>query len=721
MRSTLAVVCMLSLGASMMYGQNVELIGKLKKDIVDADDQKKFDILTDLSWEYRTSLPDSGIYYGLKAYTLGLELNRADLARPLNFIGVSYNHKGNHLDAYDFFTRALKTSEGRDDSLQIAHACNNLGRLFLEQGLLTKAHRYLDRSKRIFERLKDYASLAYAYQSIAAYNMAIKNNAQAEFNYKKAYEIRSIIQDKPRLVAAIIPLGKFYMDTDRINTALKYFRIGDSIAMSIHDELLIAEIKTHRGQCQLLKGNLDEAERLVTSGITRIEASGNLRLLPDAYLTMGQLQFKKNNFIKAKEYFTLMLKVSALRKDLRTRMEANFFLWQTLKKENSDNSATIDHYTQYLVLRDSLHTLESQQRTEQLKFHIEIEKRDKENEILRIRDFQKTAIILVLAVMIMLIGIILYTQIKFRAKILRINRQLEDRNQAIKNFNHILNEKRLMLEKHIHTLTNFSKNASIQAGRLEPALKDIVKAVAQNLNTSRVSIWLYNDAEQCIETLTLFESEPERFPDNIKLSFAQAPKYFAAIKQEKIIIAEDARTHPATSEFSDSYLIPGDIFSMLDVTFYEDEKLKGLLCCEQQHNTRKWTAEDRIFVSCMSDIISLALHIAQRTKYEEAITVQNTQIAKMNESLEIRVKQRTEELEEQNKKLMEYAFINSHVLRGPVSRIMGLINLFEHADVMETSEIVALLKKSSEELDTVVQKITAALHEGAHLTKEDFE
>jgi tetratricopeptide (TPR) repeat protein len=707
--------------ASATYGQNVKLIEKLKKELIDADDQKKFDILTDLSWEYRTSHPDSGIYYGLKAYALGLELNRADLARPLNFTGLSFNHKGNHLDAYDYFMRALETAEGRNDTLQIAHSCNNLGRLFLEQGLLAKSHQYLDRGKRIFDRLKDYPSLAYAYQSIAAYNMAIKNNTQAEFNYKKAYEIRLMTEDKPLLVAAIIPLGKFYMGTDRVNIALDYFRVADSIALSIHDAMLIAEIKTHRGQCELLKGNLDKAENLVGDGIATIEASGNLRLLPDAYLTMGQVQFKKNNFIKAKEYFTLMLKVSALRKDLRTRMEANFFLWQTLKKENSNDPATIDHYTQYLVLRDSLHTLEAQQRQAQLQFHIEIEKRDKENEILRIKDFQKTAIILVLVVLIILIGIILYTQIKFRGKVLRINRQLEDRNQAIKNFNHILNEKRLTLEKHIHTLTDFSKNPNIQAGHLELALKDIVRAVAHNLKVSRVSVWLYNEVEQCIETLVLFESEPERFIDNIKLSFAQAPKYFTAIRQEKIIIAEDARTHPATAEFSDFYMVPNDIFSMLDVTFYEDKKLKGLLCCEQQHNTRQWTAEDRIFVSSISDVVSLALHIAQRTAYELAITQQNTQIAKINESLEIRVKERTEELEEQNKKLMEYAFINSHVLRGPVSRIIGLINLFEHAEIMETSEIVSLLKKSSEELDMVVQKITEALHEGAHLTKEDFD
>lgn len=40
---------------------------------------------------------------------------------------------------------------------------------------------------------------------------------------------------------------------------------------------------------------------------------------------------------------------------------------------------------------------------------------------------------------------------------------------------------------------------------------------------------------------------------------------------------------------------------------------------------------------------------------------------------------------------------------------------------MEVSEIVGLLKKSGEELDQVVKKITEALHQGTHISKEDFD
>ncbi len=715
------VAAAIFLSALSCFSQNVELIRKLRKELNHSNEDQQFGLLTSLAWEYRAAHPDSAIHYGLKAYKLGQKLKRPDLARPLNFIGLAYNHKGNHLDAYDYFSSALSVAEDVQDSLQIAHACNNLGRLFMEQGLLSKSIKYLDRSKNIFDQLQDYPSLAYAYQSLAGYNMILKNTVAAEFNYLKAYEIRLKVDNSTELLSTIIQLGKFYMDNNQLDMALRYFHLGDSVGRSIRNDLFLAEIKTHTAECQLQKGNLREAEQLVAEGIATIEKAGNLRLLPDAYLTMGQIQFKKNDLLKAKEYFTLMLKVSSLRKDIKARMEAYFLLWQTFKKENNDEYAAVDHYTRYLNLRDSVRTLEADQRESQLRFHVEIEKKDKENEILKMRSREKTAVIFILALIIVLITVILYMQIRFRGKIIKINHLLEDRNKEIEKFNNILNEKNMTLERHVHALIEFSKNRNIQIGNIADAAKDIVYVTANHLKISQASIWIYDEKNECIETIARYNAEQNAYLPTISLSFKDAPNYFDAIKKEKIIVVEDAGVHSYTSEFRDTYFAANNIYSLLDVTFYLDGKLKGLLCCEHEHQIKQWTPEDKIFASSVADIVSLAFRTSQRLEHELHIKAQNKKIAQLNEGLEERVRQRTEELEAQNEKLMEYAFINSHVLRGPVSRILGLISLFDHAQEMETAEIVGLLRKSGHELDQVVKRITEALHEGTHLSKGDFE
>ncbi|MEJ0054313.1 MAG: hypothetical protein WDN75_00875 [Bacteroidota bacterium] len=59
------------------------------------------------------------------------------------------------------------------------------------------------------------------------------------------------------------------------------------------------------------------------------------------------------------------------------------------------------------------------------------------------------------------------------------------------------------------------------------------------------------------------------------------------------------------------------------------------------------------------------------------LQIQNEQVLQLNEVLEKRVSERTQELTDRNKILSDYAFMNAHLLRTPVSRIKGLINLFQ--------------------------------------------
>jgi hypothetical protein len=93
------------------------------------------------------------------------------------------------------------------------------------------------------------------------------------------------------------------------------------------------------------------------------------------------------------------------------------------------------------------------------------------------------------------------------------------------------------------------------------------------------------------------------------------------------------------------------------------------------------------------------------------LTYLNEQVRKMNHELEDRVSERTRELVERNEKLTEYAFMNAHLLRSPVSRIKGLINLFGIIKEKEEKEKVqSLLTETAEELDHVIHTISDRLN-----------
>src|SRR5574343_31916 len=65
------------------------------------------------------------------------------------------------------------------------------------------------------------------------------------------------------------------------------------------------------------------------------------------------------------------------------------------------------------------------------------------------------------------------------------------------------------------------------------------------------------------------------------------------------------------------------------------------------------------------------------------------------------------EIELQNQKLKEIAWTQSHIVRAPISQILGLAQLVleDKNATEETKELVAILNNSAQELDTIVKEI----------------
>ncbi len=700
-------------------GQNMTFVKKLRRELPNAKEPQAFLILNDLAWEYRVAYPDSGIYYGQSALVLGQKLKREDLARSMNMIGLCYYHKGDNLVAYEYFSQALKTAEANNDQLNFGHANNNLGRLFMEQGVRQKAHTYLSNAMNTFKSINDSSGLAYSLQGLGGYYKSTNELALSEKNYLEAYAIRLALGNTREIAVAQTQLGKLYMVQRNPQLAMKYFLKGDSTANVIGDRIVLSECKVNLAQSLIANGDLSKAETIAFDAVHHVEQSKNMRILPEAYLTMGQIYHRRGDLEKAKHYFTQTIDVSRARRDLNTRLEAYFFLWQADRLKQQQENA-FKNYSAYMTLKDSIRTLEAAQREAQLQFHLEIERKEAENEILKVQEQRKSAVIFILVLIVLSAAVILFLLIRTKKRILRVNHLLEDRNGVIKKMNHALEERNNTLEDHMTALVQFSKSRSISIGNLSRAARDIVSITAKQLKTSQVSIWIYHEENMSIQTIACYNREKDQFLDPAILFFDDAPAYFDAVKKQHTIVADDARNNPITKEFTEHYFIPNNIYSLMDVTFFLDGKLKGLLCCEHQHEIRVWTAEDRLFCRSVADIITLSFRTAQRLEYEMHIKEQNRQIASMNEDLEERVQQRTQELEAQNKKLAEYAFINSHLLRAPLSRILGLINVIDQEHNPKETELIGLLRRSGNELDEIIKKITETLNEGEYLSVEEL-
>jgi GAF domain len=309
----------------------------------------------------------------------------------------------------------------------------------------------------------------------------------------------------------------------------------------------------------------------------------------------------------------------------------------------------------------------------------------------------------------------------------RQNKLLREQNELVEKINMELAkkakeifERNTSIEKHWHTLLSISKNKSVNFGDFEEAIKLIVRTLANSLQIDRVSIWQFEPDRKSLQCLVLYELEGESYSQEEALLLKDFPRYFEALEEEKIIPADDAESDIHTFEFKDSYLKPRHIVSMMDSPYFLDGKLGGVICCEQLTH-RHWLPEDIIFAQALSDIISLVYKSVQRKEYESKIRTHKKELARFNFNLEQSIQERTKELERQNRQLAEYAFINSHLLRGPLCRMLGLIYLIDHTEIRnKEKDLIDHLKLSGEELDEVVRKINSAIEKGGHFNREEF-
>jgi len=154
----IGVFCFLTVSG---FTQNRTLIDSLKQVLITSKGVDRFNVLNDLGFEYRLSYPDSTILYCQQAYDLGVLLKvKKNLAKSLNFMGLAKKFNGDYKGALIYNTRAIEVAEEQGDSAQLGYCYNNFGRLFFDQGDISRAYDNFLKSKEVFDAINDQSAFS---------------------------------------------------------------------------------------------------------------------------------------------------------------------------------------------------------------------------------------------------------------------------------------------------------------------------------------------------------------------------------------------------------------------------------------------------------------------------------------------------------------------------------------------------------------------------------
>jgi two-component system, cell cycle sensor histidine kinase and response regulator CckA len=170
-------------------------------------------------------------------------------------------------------------------------------------------------------------------------------------------------------------------------------------------------------------------------------------------------------------------------------------------------------------------------------------------------------------------------------------------------------------------LENLARLPVDEQRSLERMFQQATKLIARTLAVERVGIWLFEEGRSRLRCACQYWSSTDKYRDGDLIAKSDFPTYFGALDDYRAIVADDARTHPFTSELRDAYLVPNGITSMLDAPLLRHGEVVGVVCHEHVGSARKWTRSETGFVAAVADLVALAMeqaaHIEARRALEE--------------------------------------------------------------------------------------------------------
>jgi diguanylate cyclase (GGDEF)-like protein len=152
------------------------------------------------------------------------------------------------------------------------------------------------------------------------------------------------------------------------------------------------------------------------------------------------------------------------------------------------------------------------------------------------------------------------------------------------------------------------------------ALNKIITVDSQQLEIARVSVWLLNHDNSAITCQALY-NQGEISNEALMLESKDYPHYFKTLNDSGFIAADDAHLDPSTTEFTEHYLIPLGITSMMDTPIRIQGKVIGIVCHEHIGAKRQWTLEEEEFTRSIADLCSQVVLENDRKQQQEKLNL----------------------------------------------------------------------------------------------------
>lgn len=262
--------------------------------------------LIDLSRTYQDTEPDKAFNYGFQAVVLATHINyQKGIGLAHNNLGDLYWYKEDYISSGEHYHEALKIFEEIKDLASIADCYRNLGWIYYSNGKNHEALDYHTKALLINREVglvgksgANYNDIAICYQEMASYDSAMQN-------YCKALQIMEQKHNQNGLAATYGNIGDLYNTMgnvwEAIDNSLQSLRLSEEIG----NKRYMADTYFILSELYVKDSNFTAAGAAVNKAAGLAKELNDRPMLKKNYEKFAELYGLQHDFRKADEYIKL--------------------------------------------------------------------------------------------------------------------------------------------------------------------------------------------------------------------------------------------------------------------------------------------------------------------------------------------------------------------------------------------------------------------------------
>lgn len=315
--------------------------------------------------------------------------NKLSEAKCLLNICCAFYNLGDYKKSLLNAGKAVEIFNELGEKKNTAAALNSKGRVFIDLGDYDDALEYQLDALKILEELDDKKGISSILNNLGIIYWNCEDYGKAIDNFEKSLEIKRIFNDKRGIARTFNNIGNVYKTQKNFDESLKYYKD----ALKIDEEIgNIRGISFCLNNIGTVYNDLNEYGKAIDyfnkSREIKIKL-GDKPGLGNSYLNLGIAYTKKGDFAESLEYLDRGMEI-AQEQNIKPLKKGLYYNYAELFQYQGDYKKSLEYFKLYIDIKEEIFNEEVLKKFTEFRLRYEIDKTEKENELLRQRnEFQK--------------------------------------------------------------------------------------------------------------------------------------------------------------------------------------------------------------------------------------------------------------------------------------------------------------------------------------------